>query len=150
MPLSNSTRKKLEKKSFKEKEFTGKPSTEFEVGVDIDTLNYFQIFQGVCIQTPMTTNHTNVTGINIFQPKRMIWSYRNLGNVTRTQINVVMTINVFIPNHIHPGIQLKNTLSIGDSQPPKNIVTARIETNQILAYSAIWNIAQDIPEYSTM
>jgi hypothetical protein len=32
------------------------------------------MFQGVCIHTPTTTSQTNVTGIKIFQPKRMIWS----------------------------------------------------------------------------
>jgi hypothetical protein len=31
------------------------------------------MFQGVCIQTPMMTNQTKVTGMKIFQPKRMIW-----------------------------------------------------------------------------
>ncbi|EKD88407.1 MAG: hypothetical protein ACD_34C00561G0001 [uncultured bacterium] len=41
-------------------------------------------------------------------------------------------------------------LSIGDIQPPKNKVTDRMESIQMLAYSAIWNMAQDMPEYSTM
>jgi hypothetical protein len=30
------------------------------------------MFQGVCIQIATTTNHTPVSGMKIFQPKRMI------------------------------------------------------------------------------
>ena len=33
-----------------------------------------QMFQGVCIQIAKTTSHTPVSGMKIFQPKRMIWS----------------------------------------------------------------------------
>ena len=43
-------------------------------------------------------------------------------------------IPVFRPNQIQPGIQSKP--AIGDSQPPKNMMTASMETNHILAYSA--------------
>jgi hypothetical protein len=34
----------------------------------------FQMFHGVCIQMPTTISHTRVTGMKIFQPRRMIWS----------------------------------------------------------------------------
>ena len=30
--------------------------------------------QGVCIQAPITTIQTSVSGMNTFQPRRMIWS----------------------------------------------------------------------------
>ena len=35
---------------------------------------YFQIDQGDSIHRPMTTSQTSVTGMKIFQPRRMIWS----------------------------------------------------------------------------
>ena len=35
---------------------------------------YFQMFQGEYSQAPTTTSHTSVTGMKIFQPRRMIWS----------------------------------------------------------------------------
>ena len=34
----------------------------------------FQMFHDVCIQMPTTSSHTRVTGMKIFQPRRMIWS----------------------------------------------------------------------------
>ena len=74
MPLSSSLSIKLDRKSFSEKEVAVDASTELEVGVVIDNSNYFQIFQGVCIQNATTTSQTMVAGIKIFQPSRMIWS----------------------------------------------------------------------------
>jgi hypothetical protein len=65
---------KLDKKSFNEKALAADRSTVFEMGVDIDSSNYIQMFHGVCIHTPITTSHTKVTGMKIFQPSRMIWS----------------------------------------------------------------------------
>ena len=47
------------------------------------------MFQGVCIHAPTTTSQTSVTGMNTFQPRRMIWSYRKRGNVDRIQMNKV-------------------------------------------------------------
>src|SRR5690606_27374760 len=35
---------------------------------------YCQMFQGVCIQIARTTSQIPVSGMKIFQPKRMIWS----------------------------------------------------------------------------
>ncbi len=35
---------------------------------------YFQMLYGVCIHAPITTSQTSVTGMKIFQPRRMIWS----------------------------------------------------------------------------
>ncbi|MNN69580.1 hypothetical protein D3C81_1853750 [compost metagenome] len=63
---------------------------------------------------------------------------------------MVTTINVFRPSQIQPGIQVNGAISIGDVQPPRNISVAMIEISHILAYSARKNIANDIPEYSTM
>ena len=74
MPLKSSDSKKLEKKSDSEKALTEELLLVFKVGVDISDSNYFQMFHGVCIQTPITTSHTKVTGMKIFQPKRMSWS----------------------------------------------------------------------------
>src|SRR5690349_1927309 len=37
-------------------------------------LDHRQIFQGVCIQTAITTSQTMVAGMKTFQPRRMIWS----------------------------------------------------------------------------
>ena len=65
-------------------------------------------------------------------------------------MNIETTTKVFTPNQIHPGIQLNKTLSMGDIQPPKNMMTAKIETNHMLAYSAKKKIAKPMPEYSTM
>lgn len=74
IPLNNSTKRKLERKSFNENSLTAGVLAVGVVGIGIGISNYFQMFQGVCIHTPMNTNQTNVTGMNIFQPKRMIWS----------------------------------------------------------------------------
>src|SRR5262249_39992111 len=41
---------------------------------EIENAGHFQMFQGVCIQTPTTTIHTMVRGMNTFHPRRMIWS----------------------------------------------------------------------------
>ena len=35
---------------------------------------HFQMLYGDWIQRPTTTNQTRVTGMKIFQPRRMIWS----------------------------------------------------------------------------
>jgi hypothetical protein len=47
--LNNSLSRKLDKKSFSEKELTFDAATELEVVVDIYSSNYFQMYQGVCI-----------------------------------------------------------------------------------------------------
>src|SRR5436190_21557835 len=57
---------------------------------------------------------------------------------------------VFAPSQIQPGIQLSSGLSIGDSQPPRNITEPSVDTRMMLAYSARKNIANAMPEYSTM
>jgi len=66
MPLNNSVSMKLERKSFREK----------DEGREIVSvlMTYFQMLRGVCIQMATTTNQTSVTGMKIFQPRRMIWS----------------------------------------------------------------------------
>src|SRR5437868_2139245 len=56
----------------------------------------------------------------------------------------------FMPIQIQPGTQVKSALSIGGSQPPRNITVASVETRMMLAYSARKNIANAMPEYSTM
>ena len=39
---------------------------------------------------------------------------------------------------------------MGDSQPPRNMITARIDTSHMAAYSARKKVAKPMPEYSTM
>ena len=72
MPLKSSNSKKLDKKSRSEN-VLGAEEVETSDGMLSNSL-HFQMFQGVCIQTPMISSHTSVTGMNIFQPNRMIWS----------------------------------------------------------------------------
>src|SRR3989344_5298816 len=64
--------------------------------------------------------------------------------------NKYTTRKVLIPIQIQPGIQLNNALSMGGSQPPRNISAARMETSHMLAYSARKKIAKPMPEYSTI
>src|SRR6187402_371575 len=63
---------------------------------------------------------------------------------------MVTTTKVLMPSQIQPGIQLRSGASMGGSQPPRNMVTARMETSHMLAYSARKNIAKLMPEYSIM
>ena len=42
--------------------------------LDRSHLQLFQMLKGVCIQTAITSSQTSVTGMNTFQPNRMIWS----------------------------------------------------------------------------
>src|ERR1700712_2074053 len=58
-------------------------------------------------------------------------------------------------NHIdrttQSGVSMpKSENETGASQPPRNITEASAETRMMLAYSARKNIANAIPEYSTM
>ena len=108
------------------------------------------MFQGECNHAPTINSHTKVTGMKIFQPKRMIWSYRKRGKVARIQMNIETTRKVLMPNQIQPGIKLNTALSMGDIQPPKNMMTAKMDTSHMLAYSAKKKMAKPIPEYSTM
>ena len=62
MPLSNSSSRKVEKKSL------------IDETADMATSAYFQMFQGDWIHRPTNTSQTSVTGMKIFQPRRMIWS----------------------------------------------------------------------------
>src|SRR5438128_158684 len=55
-----------------------------------------------------------------------------------------------MPSQIQPGMTLNGNTSNGDSQPPRNMVVARIDTSHMFAYSARKNIANDMPEYSIM
>src|SRR5215468_8454218 len=57
-------------------------------------------------------------------------------------------MKVLTPIQIQPG--MKSSAAIGDSQPPRNMMTARMETNHMLAYSARKNMAKLMPEYSIM
>ena len=76
-PLKNSASMKLPRKSFREKAGSTGAVTAFEAGLAIVLYSdYFQMFQGVCIQAPTTTSQTRVTGMKTFHPRRMIWSYR--------------------------------------------------------------------------
>ena len=51
-------------------------------------------------------------------------------------MNIETTKNVFRPSQIQPGIQLNKAWSMGDNQPPKNMITAKMDTSHMLAYSA--------------
>ena len=53
-------------------------------------------------------------------------------------------------SQIQPGIQLNRAWSIGESQPPRKSSTHSVDTRIMLAYSARKNMANDMPEYSTM
>src|SRR3989344_1528129 len=143
MPLSNSTSMKLLKKSLNEK---GAAAATAVICVPA----YFQIFQGESNHPPTNNKYTSVTGIKIFQPRRMIWSERKRGKVARIQMNMDTTRKVLIPSQIQPGIQLNNALSMGGSQPPRNISAARMEGSHMLAFSARKKIAKPMPEYSTI
>src|SRR3569832_2126907 len=57
-------------------------------------------------------------------------------------------MKVLKPSQIQPG--MKSSAATGDSQPPRNMVTHRIETSHMFAYSARKNIAKLMPEYSIM
>src|SRR4051812_34197584 len=99
--------------------------------------------------------------MKIFQPNRMIWSYRKRGNVARTHKNRVATTKA-LPNSqnqfqnqaestIHCGVAIPIAENeMGASQPPRNISAASVDTRMMLAYSARKNMANDMPEYSTM
>src|SRR6478736_3600795 len=63
---------------------------------------------------------------------------------------MVTITNVLMPSQIQPGIQFSNAASMGGSQPPRNMVTARMATSHMLAYSARKNMAKLMPEYSIM
>ena len=53
-----------------------------------------------------------------------------------------------MPSQIQPGMKDRN--SKGGSQPPRNMMTVRMETSHMLAYSARKNMAKLMPEYSIM
>ncbi|CFN79812.1 Uncharacterised protein [Bordetella pertussis] len=61
-PLNNSVSSRLPKKSL------------IASISSLSLTHQRQMFQGVCIQIAKTTSHTPVSGMKIFQPKRMIWS----------------------------------------------------------------------------
>ena len=67
MPFASSQSMKLLKKSLIEKD-AGAATAAMDVPA------YFQMFQGDSNQAPTINSHTSVTGIKIFQPRRMIWS----------------------------------------------------------------------------
>ena len=58
------------------------------------------------------------------------------------------TRKVLIASQIQPGINPRK--STGGNQPPRNMITARMETSHMLAYSARKKTAKPMPEYSTM
>ena len=63
-------------------------------------------------------------------------------------MNMDTTRKVLIPNQIQPG--MKSNTANGESQPPRNMMTARMDTSHMLAYSARKKMAKPMPEYSTM
>src|ERR1700709_2900359 len=60
------------------------------------------------------------------------------------------TRKVLMPSQIQPGTQVKGAMPSGEFQPPRNISDASAEIRIMFAYSARKNIANDMPEYSTM
>ena len=46
---------------------------------------------------------------------------------------MVNTIAVLAPNHIQPGTQVNGAKSSGGNHPPKNMMTARIDTSHMAA-----------------
>src|SRR5690242_12907279 len=88
-------------------------------------------------------------GSRTFQLNPISWSYRNRGNVPRTQIYRNKKKKTRSAN--------QNTGSIacstggpnrGPCQPPRNRIVARQATVTMLAYSAMKNIANFIELYS--
>ncbi|MNT17421.1 hypothetical protein D3C72_1525680 [compost metagenome] len=79
-PLNSSNSMKLPRKSLSENgaeaslEVRPSPPAVCEAVMMSSLPAYFQMLNGVCIQPPTTTSHTRVTGMKIFQPRRMIWS----------------------------------------------------------------------------
>ena len=70
IPRNSSRSRKLEKKSLNEKDGVAVVVADMFFSAS----PYFQIDQGDWIHRPTTTSQTSVTGMKIFQPKRMIWS----------------------------------------------------------------------------
>src|SRR2546421_13088025 len=59
-------------------------------------------------------------------------------------------MNILIRNHATGGSQLNTTESIGDCQPPKNMIAQSALISHMFMYSAMKNSAKVMPEYSTM
>ena len=98
---------------------------------------------------PITAIQIRVTGINTFQPRRMIWSYRYLGNVALNHKNKNATIDSLAKNQNKPGSQVNGGNSNGGFHPPRNKTTVNAEIISMFAYSARKKAANPIPEYST-
>lgn len=102
------------------------------------------------IKLARTSKKAKEIGKNIFQPKRISWSYLYLGKVPLTIINITIKNTVFIENHITPGTKLNKYISIIEYHPPKNKITVNAHISIILLYSAKKNKANPIAEYSTL
>src|ERR1019366_10787484 len=95
------------------------------------------------------TSQTMVTGMNTFQPRRMIWSKRKRGNVARIHRNMNSTHSTLARSQTNPGMAERIGVSSGAAQPPKNMMVVRNDTKIMLAYSAMENTPNSMPEYST-
>ncbi len=87
-------------------------------------------------------------GNRICQQNAIIWSMRRRGSVPRSQMNSKMNIDVFttIKGTCSPA---PAPLPSGQFQPPRKSSDASTEMTTMFVTSAIWNIDQRIPEYST-
>jgi hypothetical protein len=98
------------------------------------------------LNAPITAIQISVTGINTFQPRRIIWSYRYLGKVALNHKNKNATTESFAKNQNTPGSQLNGGKSNGEFHPPKNRITVNADIISIFAYSARKKAAKPIPE----
>ena len=70
---------------------------------------------------------------------------------TNTLPNSQAQFHSHIESTIHCGVVMPNSeKDTGATQPPRNITAVSVEIRIMLAYSARKNIANAMPEYSTM
>jgi hypothetical protein len=83
---------------------------------------------------------TRLTGMIVFQPSAMNWSYRSRGSVPRSQMNTKMNTTTLATNHStghQPALApCHSEIGHGARQPPRNSVDASAETVTMLMYSA--------------
>lgn len=91
----------------------------------------------------INTKYPNEIGNKNFQPNRISWSYRYLGNTARTQTNK----NII---NIDFRAKIQTPKSIIKSHPPKNNNTFSDDISIMFEYSPKKNNANPIDEYSTL
>ena len=103
----------------------------------------------------MSRIHTMDSGIRIFQPSAMSWSYRIRGSVPRSQMKQKSRMKTLMRNHStghQPVFDAGQIVEIGAGarQPPRKSVVASAGTVVMLMYSARKNMANFIDEYSVV